>query len=175
MVRGSCLLKRPHVATYALRRQTLAVELAHGPDLVAGVTIHNRMRTDQRETVLMLIDVVNRNLPAIDAMAEIALGAVFSAMQVGVTILALPADIGEHGIDMAFLAEHLGMHAAQGICRLVVIELRILTDGHPCRWRMAILARRFQRAVRVRRRHRRGHNPTVGRAERHLPDQQYRQ
>jgi hypothetical protein len=101
------------------------------------------MRTEQWKTVLMLIDVVDRNLPAIDAVAEIALGAVFSTMQVCVTILALPADIGEHGIDMTFLAEHLGMHAAQGICRLVVIELRILADGHPCCWRMAILAGRF--------------------------------
>ncbi len=102
----------------------------------------------------MLIDVVDRNLPAIHAVAEVALGAVFSTVQVCVTILALPADIGEHGIDMAFLAEHLGVHAAQGICRLVVIELGILADGHPGGRRMAILARGFQRTVRVRRRHR---------------------
>lgn len=163
------------MATDAFRRQTLAVELAHGPDLVAGVAIYNCMRTDQWETVLMLVEVVNRNLPAIDTMAEIALGAVFSAMQVGMTILALPADIGEHGIDMAFLAEHLRVHAAQGIRRLVVIELGILADGHPRRRRMAILARRFQRTVRVRCRHRRGSHPAVGCAERHLTDQQYRQ
>src|SRR6266576_2917784 len=112
------------------------------------------MRTDQWEAVLMLIDVVDRNLPAIDAMTEIALGAVFSTMQVGMTILALPADIAEHRIEMAFLAEHLGMHAAQGIRRLVVIELGILADGHPSRRCVAILARRFQRTVRIRRRHR---------------------
>jgi len=97
----------------------------------------------------MLIDVVNRNLPAIDAMAQIALGTVFSTVQVCVTILALPADIGEHGIEMAFLAEHLGVHAAQGICRLVVIELGILADGHPGGRRMAILARNVEWSVRT--------------------------
>ena len=123
----------------------------------------------------MLIDVVDRNLPAIDSMAEIALRAVFSAVQVGVTILALPADVGEHGIDMTLLAEHLGVQAAQGIARFVVIELGTLANGHPSHRRMAILARGLQRAVRVRPRHGRGSHPTVARVEPHLTGQQQRQ
>jgi hypothetical protein len=44
---------------------------------------------DQRESILMLIDVVNGNLPTIGVVAEFTLRAVLAAMKIGVAVLAL--------------------------------------------------------------------------------------
>lgn len=115
----------------------------------------------------MLVDIVNRDLPAIHPVTQVALNAVLAAMQVGVAVLALLSDVSEQGIDVALLAGHLGMHASQGIGGLVVIKLRVLADRHPCRRGVAVLARSFQRSVRVRRWHRRGSHAAIAGAERH--------
>jgi hypothetical protein len=80
--------------------------LTHGSDFVAGVAIRHSMRADQRKTILMRVDVLERNLPPVYAVAEIALCSVLPAMKVGVTILAIAANVREHRIEMALLAGH---------------------------------------------------------------------
>ena len=52
----------------------------------------------------MLIDGMDRDLPATDPMTQLALGSVFPPMQVGMAILAVAAYVGEYQIDVAFPA-----------------------------------------------------------------------
>jgi len=94
---------------------------------------------------------VNGNLPTIHAMTDVALRPVLAAVQVGVAILALLANVAEDGIKMAFLAGHVDVHAAERIGRLVVIKLRVLANRHPSSWRMTVLAGSFQGTMRIRR------------------------
>ncbi|HXY02128.1 MAG TPA: hypothetical protein VEI49_01065 [Terriglobales bacterium] len=89
------------------------------------------MRPDQRETVLVCIDVLERDLPTAHAVAEIALCAISPSMNVGVTVLAVAANVGEHRMNVAFLATHNRMQAAQGITCLAVIEVGFRADRFP--------------------------------------------
>jgi hypothetical protein len=77
------------VAADALGGESEAVELSDCADLVAGVAVYGCVSADQREAILVLIDVVNRNLPAIGVVAEFAFSTVLAPMQIGVSILAL--------------------------------------------------------------------------------------
>jgi hypothetical protein len=107
------------------------------------------MRPDQRETVLMLIDVVDRNLPPGVAMAEIALGAVLSAMDIRVAVLTLIADFREHEVAMAILATNALVHPTEGETGLAMFELQNVTKRLPPLRGMAILAGYLQCTVRT--------------------------
>jgi hypothetical protein len=70
------------------------------------------MCTDERKAVLMLIDRVNRDLPAVYPMAKIALGSVSAAMNIDVAVLTLLAGVRQNRIHMAALARRVHVHAA---------------------------------------------------------------
>jgi hypothetical protein len=53
----------------AFRREPETVELSYGSHLVTGIAIHDSVRADQRKPILVLIDVVDRNLPAVRVVA----------------------------------------------------------------------------------------------------------
>lgn len=112
MIRGSRLLKRFQMATDAVGGQALPIELSDCSHFVARVAIHHGVSPDQRKAVLMLVDIVNGDLPAIHPVTQVALSTVLAAMKVGVAVLTLLSDIAEHGIDVALLAGHFGVHAA---------------------------------------------------------------
>ena len=80
------------------------------------------MGANQRKAILMLIHGVNGNLPAVHPVAEIALNSILSAVQIGMAVLAISADIGEDRIYVALFAAHIDMHAAQGIPGFSVIK-----------------------------------------------------
>jgi len=143
MIRRSRFLEGFEVATHALSGKTLPIELAYRSYSVTRIAIHHGVGTDQREPVLMFVDVVNGNLPSIHAMTDVALRSVLTAVQVSMAILTLLADVAEDRIEVAFLAGHLDVHATERISRLVVIKLRVLANWHPGRRRMAVLAGRF--------------------------------
>ena len=88
----------------------------------------------------MFIDGVNRNLPAVHPVAKVALDSVLAAMQVGVAVLAIAADVGEHPVDVAFLTAHVGVQAAQRKAGFGVVELRFAANWPPRRCGMALLA-----------------------------------
>jgi hypothetical protein len=113
MAGGSGLAKGGYVTAHAFGGEPEAVELANRPDLVAGVAVNGCMSTDQRESILMLIDVVNGNLPTIGVVAEVTLGAILAAMQIGVAVLALDGGVAEIQILMAVDALHLRVPAPQ--------------------------------------------------------------
>jgi hypothetical protein len=86
------------------------------------------MRPDQRESVLMFVDVVNRDLPPRIAMAQIALRSVFPPVDIGVAVLALPPDVRKHQVRVTVLAPDLHVQSAQREPCLAVIKLRDRTD-----------------------------------------------
>jgi len=76
------------MAADTLGRKAEAIELPDGSYFVTSVTIHGRVSSDQRKAILVLIDVVGGNLPAIRVMAEFTLRTVLATMQISVTVLA---------------------------------------------------------------------------------------
>src|SRR5215475_5475467 len=95
MVRRGRLTKRRQVAAGAFRGKPETIELADGADLMAGIAVHRGVRTDERKSILMLVDVVNGNLPSVGVVTELALGSVLAAMQIRVAILALLRCVAE--------------------------------------------------------------------------------
>jgi len=144
MVRSAGLAKRGHVAAHAFRGESEAVELADGADLMAGVAVYGGVRADQGKAVLMLVDVVNRDLPAVWVMAEFALRAVFAAMQVGMTVLAFLRRIAENERFVTIGTIYLGVPAAQRKFRLRVLELEPGTERFPALCGVTFLALDFE-------------------------------
>ena len=125
------------------------MELANGSALVAGIAFDDGVRANQREAVLVFAHRLQRNHPAVHAVASLALGSHLPAMDVSMAVGALVADVGENGIDVALLAGHVLVHATQRIFGLVMIEFRDAANGLPAAEGMAVLARNIQRAMRT--------------------------
>jgi hypothetical protein len=140
------------VATDALRRQSEPVELAHGPHLVAGIAINYRVCPNQRKPILVFVDVVDRNRPAVGVMAQLALRAVLAPVQVGVAILALVGSVGEIEIVVAIAASYRRVPPAEWKAGLSMIELDLVPDYLPVLDGMACIARQFESSVRTDRR-----------------------
>lgn len=136
----ACFPKCGHVAADAFGGKSEAVELADGPNLVAGVAIHSRVSPDEREAILVLVDVVNGNLPAISVVAELALSAVLAAMQIGVAVLALYWGVAENKILVAIGALHFRVAAAQRKFGLRMIELELRSQRIPALRVVTLLA-----------------------------------
>lgn len=137
------------MTTGALGREPLPVEWADRPYLMTGIAIHHRVRSDERKAILVLVNVVDRHLPAGIAVAKITLSPVFAAMNVGVTILALFAGVGEDQILVAVAAAYLGVQAAQCESCLAMVELRNRPDRDPPLGGVAVLAGNVQFPVRA--------------------------
>jgi len=89
LVIGICgFAKCTQVAARAFGRESEAIELADRTNLVTGVAVHNSVRSDQGKSILMFIDVVNGDLPAVGVVAKFALRAVLAPMQIRMTVLA---------------------------------------------------------------------------------------
>jgi hypothetical protein len=144
MIRSAGFAKHGHVAAHAFGGESEAVELADGADLMAGVAVYGGVRADQGKAVLMLIDVVNRDLPAVRVMAEFALRAVFAAMQIGMTILTFLRGIAEYERFMTIGALYFGVPAAQRKFRLRVLELKPGAERFPALCGVTFLALDFE-------------------------------
>lgn len=107
------------------------------------------MRTDQREPILVIANLFERDLPAFHGVATLAIGSELTAMNIGVTICARGADFFEDQAGVALGARNLGVHAAQGVAGLVVIELGIGADRFPACVTVTLLARSGDGPVRV--------------------------
>ena len=131
-----------------------ALELS---DCGAGVTliaVKRGVRTNQREAVQVLIDLLHRNIPSSDVVALLAIGTHLALVNVGVAVGALLADVGENRLGVTLNATHTFVHAAQRIFGGVVIEFRNCADRFPSAERVTVLARNVEtsvRAARVRR------------------------
>ena len=107
------------------------------------------MCTEEREAVLVILDLLNGNLPAEH---RVTLGTIRShlpPMDIGVAIGATLAYIRKNGFHVTLRAWHFFMHAAQGIVCFIVIELGDGSNGAPARGDVTVFARDCQRTVRT--------------------------
>lgn len=135
------------VARVTLRRESL--ELTYRCAFVARSTVERGVRPHKRETVLMLLDLLYGNMPALHRVTLLAGRAKLTLVNVSMAIRAFLANVGEHRFGMALGTSNTLVHAAQGKARLVVIELRNIADGLPSAHGVAVLAGNIQRAVRA--------------------------
>ena len=126
-----------------------SLKLSHRSSLVAGITIQSSVRADQRKTVLMIVDLLYGNLPALHRMALLTRSAKLALVNVRVTVGAFRSYVGENWLDVTLRASHSFVHAAQRETSLVVIKLRNIPDGLPSAQSMAVLAGDIQGTVRA--------------------------
>src|SRR5215469_2391787 len=137
------------VAAVAFGGQPEAIELPNSSYLVAGIAVHHGVRADQGKAILMLIDVMNRDLPPIGVMAELTFGSVLASMKVGVAVLTLVGRIGKFEIGMAVTACHSGVAPTKGKASLPVIKLDLSLNYLPIRGCVAGNTRHVEFAVRT--------------------------
>jgi len=137
------------VAAHTLSGQCLPIELSDGSRCVTRVAIDNRVRADERKAVLVFVDVMHRHCPAVDVVAQVALGTILASMNVGVAVLALRTSIGEYGVDVTLLARNLSVQASQRKRRFAMIKLRMPTQRQPSFAGMAVRTRNLQRPMRI--------------------------
>ena len=135
------------MAGIALRGK--AVEDSGGQLLVTFVALHCGVCAQKREAVLVILHLLNGNIPTLYGVTLCAVGTHLAAMNVGVAIGAILSDIGEDRLDVARDALHVFVHATQGIVGLVVIEFRNGADGSPTGGGVTVLAGDRQRTVRI--------------------------
>ena len=96
------------------------------------------MRAKQREASLMVLQLLNGDLPPLDGVALRAIRPHLFRVHIGVAVLAILSYVGKNGLHMTLRAFHLLVHAAQGILSFVVIELRVGPDRTPRGGGMAV-------------------------------------
>jgi len=125
------------------------LELAVGSAFVAGIAIDGGVRSSQRKAVIMLLHLLDGDVPSAHGVALLAVGAELAFVNIGVAILAALPHIGENHLHVTLGAGHRLVHAAQGIAGVIVIELGDGANGTPRGGGVAILARDVQIAVRT--------------------------
>lgn len=125
------------------------LELAIGGAFVAGIAVHRGVGAGQHEAVVVLLDLLNRDLPSTDRMTLLAVSSQLPLVNVGMAILAALSHIGENGFDVTLRASDGLVHATQGISRLVVIEFRNGADRRPPVRGVTVLAWNIQVSVRT--------------------------
>jgi hypothetical protein len=107
------------------------------------------VRADQRKSILVFVDVMDRYLPTITVVAQFAFCAVFAPMQIGVAVLAFVRRIGEFEIGMAVAACDSCVASAKRKACARMVKLDLALDHLPIRGGMAGGARHIQLAVRT--------------------------
>jgi len=110
VVRILGLLKVSHMAGVTCRRQALI--LTDSRAFVAIFTLHGGVGAQQREAILVILHLLDGNIPALNGVAPRAVCPHFSLVDVGMAILAIFADIGKDGLDVALHALHFFVHAS---------------------------------------------------------------
>lgn len=124
-----------------------AYELSAGRSLVARLAGERGVRPDQGKAVLVLLNVLDGNLPSFHGVARFTLGAHLAAMNIGMAVSAFLSNVSEYKFRVTLCATNLGMHPAQRVRRLVVIEVRYGPDRLPVDAGMAGLAGNAECAV----------------------------
>ena len=114
---------------------------------VALVALHGRVSAKKREAILMILDLLDGNVPALNGVTLRAVGTHLPAVNIGVAIRTILAYVGEDRLGVARDAFHLFMHAAKGIGGFVVVEFRNGTDRAPGSRSVAVFTGDRERTV----------------------------
>ena len=138
MARVRCRFEVAEMAGLAVRRKPLI--LPHRGAFMTGFALDCGVSADQRETILMLFDRLKRYLPTEHRVALGAVRAEFPAVNIGVTIRAVSADVGEDGLHVALGAGDFLVHSATRISSFAVVEFGHGADRPPARVGVAVFA-----------------------------------
>jgi hypothetical protein len=116
---------------------------------MALIALQDRMRAEQRKSVEVLLNRLDRYLPAEDGMALGAILAELGTVNVSVTIGAVLANVGKNRFYVASRAGYFFVHAAKRVPRGVVVEFWNGTYGGPAGVGMAIFAGNVEWTVRT--------------------------
>ena len=116
---------------------------------VAGIAVDRSVGARQREPVVVLLNILDRDLPSPHRMALFAVRAQLALVNIGMAVLAALTNIRENHLHVARGAGDGSVHAAQRIARLAMVELGNGTDWLPANRSVAVLARDSQAAVRT--------------------------
>ncbi len=135
------------MAGIALRSQ--ALKLSGGRAFMAGGAIQCCVGSHQGKAVLVLVDLLGGNLPALYAVALLATGAELPLVDIGMAIGALVTYIREYGFDVALGTGDSLMQPTQRVPGLIVVKFRRVSDRLPSLEGMAILTGDIEGAVRT--------------------------
>jgi hypothetical protein len=147
VVRIRCLLIILQMARNAFRGKTLVLRYRRA--LVAIFALHRCVGAQQREAILVILDLLNGNLPPTDGVALRTVRAKPSAVNVRVAVRAIFPNIGEYRLDVTLCATHVFVHAAQRITCAAVIEFGNNSNGVPTVCNVTIFTRDCERTVRA--------------------------
>ena len=116
---------------------------------MAILALHRCVGAKKGKPVLVILDLLDGNLPAANRVALGAIRAEFSAVDVRVTIGAIPAHVSENGLGVALRASHFFVHATQWIVGFVVVKFGDGPDGLPAGGGVAVFAGNIQGSVRT--------------------------
>ena len=116
---------------------------------MAGIAVHSGVRSGQRKTVIVLLDLLNRNLPAPDRVAGLAIGSQLTLVNISMAVLAALSYVTKHRFYVALSAGDGLVHAAQRIACPVVVEFWNGSNRLPPACCMAILTRNSEVPVRT--------------------------
>ena len=125
------------------------LKLPDGGTLVAIIALKRGVGAEEREAVLVIFELLHRDVPALDGVALSTVRAHLALVNVGMTVLAILSHIGKNRFHVALRALHFFMHPAEGILGLVVIEFRVCADGAPGSGGVAVFARDREGTVRT--------------------------
>lgn len=126
-----------------------AGELADGCACVTGDAVEGGMSAEERETILMVLNVLDRDAPALDRVTFLAASSKLPAMKVRMAIGALRAHAGKNWIRVAGLAVEFCVCAAKRKSGLLVTEIRETPYGLPSGFRVTALTTKLQISVRT--------------------------
>jgi energy-converting hydrogenase Eha subunit A len=89
------------------------------------------MGAEEGKAILVNLSLLRDDSPARHGVTLRAIGAHFPLMNVGVTVLAILAHLGEHWLRVASRAFHLFVHSAQWVVGRVVVELEYTANRTP--------------------------------------------
>lgn len=122
-------------------------ELPRGLPLVAIGTFQHGVGAQEREAVLMLLELLRVDFPALLGVTLLAPGPELAPVDVRVTFRAASTGILEFQAGMALRAADFLVHSAQGIACSVVVKFGDAADWLPTRICVAVFARDGDRAV----------------------------
>ena len=131
----------------ASRRKPL--ELADRRALVAVFALQSCVRSQQRETILVNLYLLHRNIPPLDGVAIRTIRAHLILVHIDVAVLTIFSHVREDRFHVALAALDFFMHSAQRITRLVVVELGNRSNRPPSGGRVTVLTRNGKRPMRT--------------------------
>lgn len=86
------------------------LELPDRRALMTVFALQGCVRSQKREAVLVILDLLHGDIPALNGVTLRTIRAHLSLVHVGMTVLAIFPDIGENGLHVTLRALHFFMH-----------------------------------------------------------------